>query len=135
MNLGTDDKLVYIENFIFLKSYLNASFSLSKYRTKIEESENYLINGMLCNKIGNYTIITFLPNSDSKLEKRHFNLGKKDELALFKIYFKDVLNKDETIPFFVKFSEKENDNILINLKLKNYFIKAVSEADGLIEEV
>jgi len=135
MNFGNDDKLAYIENFVLLKSYLNASFSLSKYRTKIEESGNYIINGMMCIKIGNATIINFLPNSESKLEKRKFNLGIKEDLKLFKIYFKDVLNENEIIPFFVKFSEKENDNILINLKLKNYFIKAVSEADGLIEEV
>jgi hypothetical protein len=135
MNFENNGTFVYIENYIFLKSYINSSFYLDKYRSKIEESGGYLINGIVCNKMSNSIIVNFLPNSDSKLEKRKFNLGIKEELNLFKIYFKDVLNKNEIIPLFVKFSENINDNILVNLKLKNYLLYAVSYADNLIEEV
>jgi hypothetical protein len=135
MNFEKSTTFVYIENYIFLKSYINSSFYLNKYRTKIEESGNYLINGIVCNKMNNNIIVNFLPNSDSKLEKRKFNLGIKEELNLFKIYFKDVLNKNEVVPVFVKFSENINDNILVNLKLKNYLLNAVSYADNLIEEI
>ena len=134
MNVEKDNNFVYIENYVALKAYLDSSEVLSKYRTKLT-SGNYYVNGLFSTKVGNVYIINFLPNYESKLERKQYNLSIESERKLFKILFKEVLNPNEIVPYFVKFSEKENDNILVNLKVKSYLMKAVFEAENSIKEV
>lgn len=130
--LTPDGSLVYIENFRLLKSFLNNSAELSKYRTKLSE-DKYAVNGMLANKIGDFWCVSFL--APERLSPKTWVLATKPVIHEFKGLFGEILtDKNILLPYFLKLSSKTDDNIFINLEVKNFINKIFSEAGGFREE-
>ena len=130
--LTPDGSLVYIENFRMLNSFLNNSEELSKHRTKLGENK-FAVNGMLVNKVGGFWCVSFL--APERLSPKTWVLATKPVIHEFKGLFGEILtDKNILLPYFLKFSSKIDDGILINLEVKNFINKIFSEAGGFREE-
>lgn len=127
-----DKNLVYIENFKLLKSFLNNSTELSKYRTKLSD-DKYAVNGILAHNVGGVWCVSLL--APERLSPKTWVLATKPVLREFKGLFGEILtDKNILLPYFLKLSNKIDDNIFINLEAKNFLYKVFSEAGGFREE-
>lgn len=124
--------LVYIENFKLLSSFLNNSDELSKLRTKISDNR-YAVNGILAKKIGRFWMVSFL--APERLKAKSWILSDEKSIKEFKGLFGEILtDKNILLPYFLKFSSALDDNIFINLEVKNFLNKIFTEAQGFKEE-
>lgn len=120
-----DNSLVYIENFKLLSSYLNNSEELAKFRTKVSD-DKYAVNGLLVKKIGNIWSINFL--APERLKPKTWVLSGEKTIKEFKGLFGEILtDANILLPFFLKFSSMMDDNIFINLEVKNFLNKISKE--------
>jgi len=130
------DDFFYIENYKALKLFLETN-NLQKYRSQF--GEMYNINGLMINRIGKWTSINFIPSSleiSDKFLIKTFLLDTDDEIKKFRLIFKEILDEKELVPYFLKFSEAQNDNILINYETKQYLINLLKtlEEERVFEE-
>lgn len=120
-----DNSLVYIENFKLLSSFLNNSEELAKFRTKVSD-DKYAVNGLLVKKIGNIWSISFL--APERLKPKTWVLSGEKTIKEFKGLFGEILTDNNILlPFFLKFSSTVDDNIFINLEVKNFLNKISKE--------
>jgi len=136
MTRNYSDDFFYIENYKALKLFLETN-NLQKYRSQF--GEIYNINGLMINRIGKWTSINFIPSSleiSDKFLIKTFLLDTDDEIKKFRLIFKEILDEKELVPYFLKFSEAQNDNILINYETKQYLINLLKtlEEERVFEE-
>lgn len=130
--ISSDGSLIYIENFRLLKSFLDNSTELSKLRSKIDNNL-YSVNGLLAKKIGNIWTVSFL--APERRKPTTWVLSDTRTLHEFKGLFGDILVKENILlPVFLKFSGEIDNNIFVNLEVKNFLYNVFSEAGGFKEE-
>lgn len=127
------DNFVYIENFKMVKSYLDNSQELSKYRSKSADSPFYSVNAIISNKIGGVWMVSFL--APERLAPKKWILMNKKEIIDFKHMFSEILKKDVVYPFFLKFSNKIDDNIFLNSETVNFLNKIFTEVENFKEGI
>jgi len=121
-----DGSLVYIENFVAIKNYIRSMIADYDGRTKYD-NEQYLVNCLMVNKIGNYYAVSFICANDSDIKNRTYILSTKREIDRFRVDFNEVFQENTLIPFILEFSKKKNDNIFVNKELQNYLNKILKE--------
>ena len=127
-----DNSLVYIENFKLLSSFLNNSEELSKLRTKISD-DKYAVNGLLVKKIGNIWSISFLV--PERLKPKIWVLSQEKTIKEFKGLFGEILTDTNILlPYFLKFSSGIDDNMFVNLEVKNFLNTIFKEVQSFREE-
>lgn len=127
------DTFFYVENFKMVKSYLDNSEELSKLRSKSEGSPFYSVNAIVCNKLGGVWMVSML--APERLKPKKWVLMTKKEITDFKHMFSDILKKDIIYPFFLKFSNKKDDNIFLNADTVKTLNKIFAEVENFKEEI
>lgn len=126
------NELVYIENFKLLASFLNNSEDLAKLRTKIGD-DRYAVNGIVAKRIGDMWMLSFI--APNRLKPKSWILSGEKAIKEFKGLFGEILTDNNILlPYFLKFSSSLDDNIFINLEVKNFLNKLYNEVASFKEE-
>lgn len=127
-----DGSLVYIENFRLLSSFLNNSEPLAKKRTKVS-NDTYAVNGLIAKKMGDIWAVSLV--APERLKPKTWLLTGDKTLNEFKGLFGEILtNTNILLPYFLEVSSSIDDNIFINLEVKNFLNKIFEQASGFKEE-